>query len=409
MEQRPFDSDGLMRRRSASSGKRLGLEEGALKLIERIRDHMKHLICGFAFAAFFSAGAALAEIKIGVGGPITGPDATFGAQLRNGVEQAVEDINAAGGILGQTLTLSVGDDASDPKQGVSVANKFVGDEVGFVIGHFNSGVTIPATETYAENNILAITPASTNPKITDRGLETIFRTCGRDDQQGEVAARFLASRPGAKIAIVHDKSTYGKGLADETRKNLAAAGVKDVLYEGVNKGEKDYSAIVSKIKASGANIVYWGGVHTEAGLLVRQMRDQGVTAALMGGDGIASDEFAAIGGPGVEGTLMTFPPDPRNRPEAAAAVLKFKAKNFNPETYTLYSYAALEIIKQAAEAAKSADPLDVAKVIHSGARFKTVIGDLSYDKKGDVTRADYTVYVWRKGPDGRISYYELDK
>ncbi len=409
MEQRPFDHDLLMRRRGASRGIRLGLEEGPLKRIERIRAHSKRLIFGFALAAVFSAGGALAEIRIGVGGPITGPDAVFGAQLRNGVEQAVEDINAAGGILGQTLSLSVGDDASDPKQGISVANKFVGDEIGFVIGHFNSSVTIPASETYAEYNILMITPASTSPKITERGLNSIFRTCGRDDQQGEVAARFLASLPAAKIAIVHDKSTYGKGLADETRKDLAAAGVKDVLYEGVNKGEKDYSAIVSKIKASGATIVYWGGVHTEAGLLARQMRDQGVAATLMGGDGIASDEFAAIGGPGVEGSFMTFPPDPRNRPEAAAAVQKLKAKNFNPETYTLYSYAALEIIKQAAEAAKSADPLEVAKIIHSGARFKTVIGDLAYDKKGDVTRADYVVYVWRKGPDGRISYYELDK
>jgi branched-chain amino acid transport system substrate-binding protein len=142
---------------------------------------------------------------------------------------------------------------------------------------------------------------------------------------------------------------------------------------------------------------------------VRQMRDQGVDAVMMAGDGIASDEFAAIGGPAVEGTFMTFPPDPRNRPEAARAVQEFRAKDFNPETYTLYSYAAVEIIKQAAEAAKSADPSALAQVMHSGMMFKTVIGDLSYDKKGDVTRADYVVCVWRKGPDGRVSYYELDK
>jgi len=360
-----------------------------------------------AAALVAAASGAGAQTKIGVAGPITGPDAAFGAQLRMGVEQAVEDINAAGGILGKKLTLSVADDASDPKQGVSVANKFVGDEVGLVVGHFNSGVTMPSSQVYAENNILEITPASTNPQITERGLDTIFRTCGRDDQQGAVAAKFLAAQKGKKIAILHDKSTYGKGLADETRKSLAAAGIKDVLYEGLNKGEKDYSAIVSKIKASGADIVYWGGVHTEAGLLVRQMRDQGVQAVLMGGDGIASDEFAAIGGPGVEGTFMTFPPDPRNRPEAAEVVKKFRAKNFNPETYTLYSYAAVQIMKQAAEAAKSTDASALAKVMHSGQPFKTVIGDISYDKKGDVTRADYVVYVWRKGPDGKISYYEL--
>lgn len=352
-------------------------------------------------------GAALADVRIGVGAPITGPDASFGAQLRMGAEQAVADINAAGGILRQKLILEAGDDGSDPKQGVSVANKFVGDQIAFVVGHFNSSVTMPASEVYAENNILEITPGSTNPKITDRGLETVFRICGRDDQQGAVAAEFLSAQKGKKIAILHDKTTYGKGLADETRKSLAALGAKDVLYEGVNKGDKDYSAIVSKLKESGADIVYWGGLFTEGGLLLRQMRDQGVNAVMMGGDGIASDEFAAIGGPRVEGTLMTFPPDPRDRLEAAKVVEEFKAKNFNPETYTLYSYAAVEVLKQAAEAAKSLDPQEVAKAIHSGMTFKTVIGDITFDKKGDVTRADYVVFVWKKGPDGRMSYYQL--
>ena len=353
--------------------------------------------------------AAHAQIRLGIGGPISGPDATFGGQLRMGVEQAVEDINASGGILGQQLIVSVGDDAADPKQGVSVANKFIGDEISFVVGHFNSSVTMPTSSIYAENNILNITPASTNPLITERGLDTVFRTCGRDYQQGLVAARFLANQKAKAVAIIHDKSTYGKGLADETRKNLDALGIKVVLYEGLNKGEKDYSAIVSKIKESQADIVYWGGVHTEAGLLIRQMRDQGVDTIVMAGDGIASDEFAAIGGPGVEGTFMTFPPDPRNRPDAAKVVAEFKAKDFNPETYTLYSYAAVEIMKQAAEMAKSADPSEMAKAMHSGMTFKTVIGDLNYDKKGDVMRTDYVVYVWKKGPDGRISYYELAK
>jgi branched-chain amino acid transport system substrate-binding protein len=359
--------------------------------------------------AFDFCGPAYADIKLGIGAPVTGPDATFGAQLRMGAEQAVADVNAVGGILGQKVSVEIGDDGADPKQGVSVANKFVGDQVAFVVGHFNSGVTMPASEVYAENGILQITPGSTNPKVTDRGIETVFRTCGRDDQQGAVAAKFLSAQGAKKIAIVHDKTTYGKGLADETRKSLNALGVTDVLYEGVNKGEKDYSAIVSKLKQSGADVIYWGGVHTEGGLLLRQMRDQGVAAVMMGGDGIASDEFAAIAGPGVEGTFMTFPPDPRERPEAAKVVQAFKAKNFNPETYTLYSYAAVEVVKQAAEAAKSFDSAEVAKAIHSGMNFRTVIGDISFDKKGDVTRADYVVFVWRKGPDGRMSYYQLDK
>jgi len=360
---------------------------------------------GFGLAL---AGTAQAQIKIGVAGPITGPNAAFGAQLKNGTEQAVEDINAAGGINGQKITVTVGDDVSDPKQGVSVANKFTADEVKFVVGHFNSGVTMPASEVYQENGILEITPAATNPKVTERGMWNIFRTCGRDDQQGAVAAAYiLKNMKGKKIAIVHDKTTYGQGLAEETKKGINKGGMKEVLYEGVNLGEKDFSALVSKIKAAGADLVYWGGLHTEGGLIVRQMRDQGVRAPLMGGDGITSDEFASVGGPGVEGTLMTFAPDPRKRPEAKAVVEKFKKKNFDPEAYTLYSYAAVEIIKQAAEQAKSLDPKKVAEAIRSGKKFKTVIGELGFDKKGDITRPDYVMYVWKKDPSGKITYQEL--
>jgi branched-chain amino acid transport system substrate-binding protein len=363
------------------------------------------LALGFAVAF---AGTAAAQIKMGVAGPITGPNAAFGAQLKNGADQAVADINAAGGILGQKITLGYGDDVSDPKQGVSVANKFVGDGVKFVVGHFNSGVTMPSSEVYQENGILEITPSATNPKITERMMWNIFRTCGRDDQQGAVAGAYIVQHfKGKKVAIVHDKTTYGQGLADETKKAMNAKGVKEVLYEGVNLGDKDFSALVSKIKASGADLVYWGGLHTEGGLIVRQMRDQGVKAPLMGGDGITSDEFAAIGGPGVEGTLMTYGPDPRNRPEAKAVVEKFRANKYEPEAYTLYSYAAVQIIKQAAEAAKSLDPKKVSDTMRSGMKFKTVIGDLSYDKKGDVTRLDYVIYVWKKDAAGKITYVEM--
>jgi branched-chain amino acid transport system substrate-binding protein len=368
----------------------------------------KTMLSGIALGAMIAfSGAAQAQIKMGVAGPITGPNAAFGAQLKNGTEQAVEDINAAGGILGQRITLSIGDDRSDPKEGVSVANKFSADGIKFVVGHFNSGVVMPASEVYAENGILMISPSATNPRITERGLWNAFRTCGRDDQQGAVAADYIAKNlKGKKIAVAHDKTTYGQGLADETRKAMRAAGVNDVLYEGVNAGEKDFSALVSKIKASGADVLYWGGLHTEGGLIVRQMRDQGLKTIMMSGDGITSDEFAAIGGPGVEGTLMTFPPDPRKRPEAAAVVKRFESKRFNPESYTLYSYAAVEVMKQAAEGAKSLDPKKMAEFMKTGAKFKTVIGELSFDKKGDITRPDYTMYTWKKGADGKITYIE---
>src|SRR5205085_9106755 len=234
------------------------------------------LAFGLALAA---AGPAAAQIKLGVGGPITGGSAAFGAQLKQGVEPAVEDINAAGGVLGQKFTLSVGDDRADPKECVSVANKFGADGVKFVIGHFNSGVTIPASDVYQENGMLMITPAATNPKVTDRNMWNIFRTCGRDDQQGGVAGAIVAERfKGKRVAMVHDKTTYGQGLADETRKTMNAKGLKEVLYEGVNIGDKDYSALVSKIKAARADLVYWGGLHDTGGLILRQLRDQGVQA-----------------------------------------------------------------------------------------------------------------------------------
>ncbi len=367
------------------------------------------LTLSFAIAvAGMTAGTAAAQVKIGVAGPITGPNAATGAQMKNGVDQAAADLNKAGGILGQKIAVEYGDDVSDPKQGVSVANDFAGDGVKFVIGNYNSGVTIPSSEVYQENGILEITPASTNPTVTERGMWNIFRVCGRDDQQGRVAGDYILKHfKGKRIAFVNDKTTYGKGLADETLKTIKAGGMDSVLYEGINTGEKDYSALVSKIKESRADLVYFGGLYTEAGLIVRQMRDQGVTAPLMGGDGITSDEFASVGGPGVVGSLMTYGPDPRNRPEAKAVVAELRAKNFEPEAYTLYSYAAVQIIAQAATAANSLDPKKVADKMHSGMNFNTVIGNISYDKKGDITRLDYVVYRWVKQPDGKITYVEL--
>ncbi len=373
---------------------------------------MKQLrLTGFVLAAglAFAGAAHAADFKLGVAGPITGANAAFGAQLQKGTQQAVDDLNAKGGILGEKITLDVGDDQADPKQGVSVANKFVGDGVKYVVGHFNSGVTIPASDVYQENGILMITPSATNPLLTEKGKWNVFRTCGRDDQQGMVAAKYIEDNlKGKKIAILHDKTTYGKGLADATMANLAKGGIKPVLYEGVNAGEKDYSAVVSKVKASGADIVYWGGLHPEGGLIRRQMTDQGVTATMMSGDGITDNEFAAIAGPGAEGTLMTFGPDPRKKPTAADVVKEFKAKNFDPQAYTLYSYAAVQVMAQAAEAAKSVEPKKMAEKMHSGMKFHTVLGDLSFDKKGDLTKADYVMYTWKKQPDGKITYVEND-
>jgi branched-chain amino acid transport system substrate-binding protein len=323
---------------------------------------------------------------------------------------AAKDINAAGGMNGQQITLSFGDDVSDPKQGVSVANKFVGDGIKFVDGHFNSGVTIPASEVYAENGLLMITPSATNPQLTERKLWDVFRTCGRDDQQGAVAGKYIVAKyKDAKVAVLHDKTPYGQGLADETKKAMNAGNMKEAMYEGINVGDKDFSALIAKMKGAGVSVVYWGGLHTEGGLIVRQMADAGLKAQFISGDGIVSDEFANIAGPAAEGVLNTFGPDPRKLKSAEAVVKKFRDSGFEPEAYTLYSYAAIQVMVQAANKAKSLDPKTVAAMIKSGGPWDTVLGPLSYDAKGDITKLDYVMYRWEKQKDGKITYAEMNQ
>jgi branched-chain amino acid transport system substrate-binding protein len=346
-------------------------------------------------------------VRVGIAGPLTGSYAAFGAQLKQGAQQAIDDINAAGGILGHKIAISFGDDRADPREGVSVAKRLASGGVKFVVGHFNSGISIPASEVYQENGVMMITPSATDPRVTARGMWNVFRTCGRDDQQGIVAADYIAKHFSDKrIAIVHDQTSYGEGLAHGVRHALNVRGLREVLYEGINRDDRDFSPLVGKLKALRVDIVYWGGLYDVGGLILRQMRERGLRSPFMGGDGITSDEFAVIAGPAAEGTLMTYGPDPRKRAIANEVVAKFRAKNFEPEAYTLYSYAAVQIIKQAAEAIKSLDTKKVAAEIHSGRVFKTVLGDLSYDKKGDLTKLDYVMYTWKKRPDGKISYFE---
>src|SRR5215469_15749732 len=193
------------------------------------------------------------DVPIGVVGPITGPNAVFGEQMKRGAEMAVADVNAKGGVLGKKLALEIGDDACDPKQAVAAANQVVGKKVVFVDGHYCSSSSIPASAVYNEAGVLQITPASTNPALTDeaakKGWDNVFRVCGRDDAQGKVAGGFLAQRyQGKAVAVIHDKSTYGKGLADETKKAMNAAGLHEAMYEAITQGDKDFSALISKMK-----------------------------------------------------------------------------------------------------------------------------------------------------------------
>jgi branched-chain amino acid transport system substrate-binding protein len=243
-----------------------------------------------------------------------------------------------------------------------------------------------------------ISPASTNPAFTDnRAGPNIYRVCGRDDQQGGVAGAYLAKNFADKnIAIIHDKTAYGKGLADEVKKALNAAGKQETLYEAYTAGEKDYSALVSKLKQAGIDVLFLGGYHTEAGLIVRQMRDQGMDTILMGGDALITQEYWSITGPAGEGTLMTFSPDPRKNPAAAEVVARFKEKGIEPEGYVLYTYAAIQAWKEAAEKAGSTDAAAVVKALNEN-EFDTVIGKFRFNEKGDPNLPPYAVYRWSQG------------
>ncbi len=359
------------------------------------------LVCAVGIAGSGGVASGKDKIKIGLAGPFSGFAASFGEQLWQGGQLAVKHINAKGGINGHKIELIKADDACEPKQAVAVANKLtVKDKVAAVVGHFCSSSTMPASTVYAENNVLMITPASTNPKVTTRGLQTVFRTCGRDDQQGVVAANFITQRLKAKrIAIVHDKDTYGQGFADEVRINLRKAKLKEVLYEGLTRGEKDFSALVTKIKSVKADTVFFGGVHSEAGPLVRQMRQQGLKAHFVSGDGIVSDEMVVTAGGSkfVKGVYMTFARDPREQPAGKKIVAEYRKMGFEPEGYTLYTYAAVQAVAaaMAATLGKNSRPngMKMAKWLKSN-KVNTVMGSRTWDKNGDLTTIDYVVYKW---------------
>ena len=363
---------------------------------------MTNMLMGASALVLLGGGAAWADVAIATAGPMTGQYAVFGEQMKRGAEMAVKDINAKGGVNGEQLVLQIGDDACDPKQAVAVANQFVNDEVKFVAGHFCSGSSIPASAVYNEEGILQITPASTNPKLTEQGFTNVFRTCGRDDVQGIYAANFVVdNKTGSKVAILHDKTAYGKGLADEFKKELNRLGVTEVMYEAITAGDKDFTALITKMKEAGVDLIYHGGYHTEAGLIVRQAREQGFNAELMSGDALVDKQYWEITGATGEGTMMTFAPDPRKLPTAADVVAKFKAENYEPEGYTLYTYAAIQAYADAAAKAGSTDPEAVAKALGEGS-YETVLGALAFNDKGDVENPEYVMYVWKDGQYGEL-------
>ena len=357
---------------------------------------IKAAIALYAGVAF--AGVAHAEIRIGLAGPMTGTFAVFGAEMKAGAEQAVEDINAAGGVLGEQLVLDVADDGCDPKQAVAVANQLAGKGDVFVAGHLCSASSISASQVYTDEKIVQISPGSQNPKFTDeRPGPGIFRVCGRDDQQGQVAGEFLAKNFKDKnIAIINDKSDYGKALADETQKAMETAGKKATLVDSYTPGDKDYSSLVSKLKAANIDVLYVGGYYNEAGIIKSEMVDQGMSTILVSGDALVTDEYWSITGDAGNGTLMTFPPDPRRNPTAAPVLARLEAAGRPAQGFVLYTYAAIQAWAQAADRAGSADFQPVVDELQNGS-FDTVLGQFSFNGKGDVNIPGYVFYEWKNG------------
>ncbi len=363
---------------------------------------MRNYVLSVLSVLLLAAVPARADIMIAAMGPITGQDAELGEQMRRGIDAAVDAVNASGGVLGQKLKVIYKDDSCEPKQGVAIANQLGGAHVDAVIGPMCSGVAIPAAPILHEEGLVMISPSSTNPALTDAKLDNVFRVCARDDQQGGAVGKYVAQNfTGKKIAILHDKTAYGHGIADEMKKAFNAAGGKEVMYDAINRGERDFGALIARFKQAGVDAVFFGGYHSEAGLLVRQIRDRGLNITLIGSDGIAISEFWSIAGQAGEGTLMIFTPDPRKNLEAKDAVAKIRASGFEPGGFTLQSYAAIQVLTQAMAKAGVPKGAALAKAIRDGG-FSTVLGNINFDAKGDIKNPQFAMYRWSGG-----TYHEI--
>ena len=357
------------------------------------------VVLGAILVAALGARSAGADILIGVGAPMTGKIAWYGEQMQRGAAQAVADLNAKGGVLGQKVELITADDFCDPEQAVAAAKKLVSDGVIFVVGHFCSGASIPASDVYAAAGVLQISPASTAPMLTERGRTNVFRVVSRNDVEALMAAKYLADHwPENKIAILHDNTTFGKGVAEETKKQLNNLGLTEAIYQAYVPGEVNYGAEIGQLQAADIAAVFIGGYHTEIALMAREAHDRGYLLQLVTPVSLASQDFGLIAGPGAEGALFTDDPDPRGRAEAAPVVERFRASGYEPEGggFTLCTYGAVQVWAQAAEQAGTLElPAMIASLREH--RFDTVLGPLEFDDKGDLTIQPSIWWVWRNG------------
>jgi branched-chain amino acid transport system substrate-binding protein len=360
--------------------------------------HLSWRLFGLLGIALFIATPTRAEIKIGVATPLTGTYAWNGEQTRVGADQAVQDLNERGGVLGEPLAAVLVDDFCDPDQAVAAATKLVAEGVPFVVGHQCSGAAIPASEVYEKAGIVLISPGATNPRLTDGGLRYTFRTCGRDDLQGAMVGDHLTKAwPGADVAIVHDGQAYGRGIAEEARRRLDELGIGTALLEQVQPGQTEFSDLVATFEARGIDVVFYGGYQAEAGLIVRQAKVRLPELGFEVPDGVASEDFWLIAGAAAEGIPMTFFMDAARQPAAADVVAALRTAGTDPVGSELYAYAAVQAWAQAVEKAGTTDGAKIAGALRQE-QFDTVLGQIGFDDKGDVTGFDpFVWYVWTDG------------
>jgi branched-chain amino acid transport system substrate-binding protein len=359
----------------------------------------------FSLAAIVLAGVTLvgcqkkdSTIKIGLAAVQSGSDAAIGATMLNGAQVAIDEWNAKGGVLGKKIETISLDDEAKPDKAVNVAQSLVDDGVVAVIGHLNSNCTIPASRVYNDGKVIQITPGSTNPQYTEQGFPYAFRICGRDDQQGPVSADFLHDVLKLnKIAILHNKSSYGEGLATEVKKAFEAKGGQVVFFQGIGQDESDFRANLSVIQGSGAQGFFWGGMYGQGGPLFVQMRQAGLTIPFCTGDGCFDQSLIDTVGGNAANLYLSFGKDYRAIPAAQAFIQKYKEKYQHEEgAYSVYGYDAANVLLTAIAQAGTTDPDKVSAVMKSQP-FDTILGKIQFDAKGDVTKSGYIIWTIKDG------------
>jgi branched-chain amino acid transport system substrate-binding protein len=337
-------------------------------------------------------------VKIGHAGPLTGGIAHLGKDNENGVRLALDEANAKGIKIGGKkvkFELLAEDDQADPKLGPTIAQKFADAKVGGVVGHLNSGVTIPASAVYNQAGIPVISGSATNPKLTEQGFKNVFRVVGRDDQQGPAVAQYLNGMKLKKVAVVDDATAYGEGLANEVEKTLKAAGVQVIAREKATDKTTDFKAILTKMKGKGPDVIFYGGMDATAGPMIKQARELGIKSVFAFGDGACTEEMTKLAGPAAEGLICSQ----AGLPASAASKEfndAFKAKFGDVKQYAPYFYDSVGVMIAAMQKADSADPAkylpELQKISHNGAT-----GKIEFDEKGDRRNAEITIFTLKDG------------